>query len=397
MIIRFRSPQGLLRLDVTTSPDTTSIADIACLLSKEFHIDVCLIKRSVEDTQPLPLSATLSQLSIKHGDMLVLEFPPAQVKQSDDSFKVSGDTPLNQIRRHWTMKEFIDFKEQFAIKVEPQKESSVSKISFASQAANEFQAFIARNEYKQRMGWLFGRVLGREVFVDVIYEPPQQNSLSWVVLSDDPHFNDVVQIASLLGMDLVGTVFSHRVRSPPLNNGECLFAASNQLQRKHFTTVCSVLHENASVSFEAYQVSDVLCSMVDQKIVEPSEDVGVLKTKKPVVVDKREVSQFDVHRVILPVPISQHADSFRCAFPVENRGVVNMNTFAAFWHGEMADGKKITSVIRDFHLLLFLILNIFPIDSDGKALLGCLRDQEALADDDWMSWKMLLDGYAGSV
>lgn len=252
---------------------------------------------------------------------------------------------------------------------------------------------------KQGVGWLFGRVEQSQVLVDAIYEPPQQNELAWVALLEDRHFNIVTEMARHLDTTLVGWVFSHRARSPPLNPDECLFAADKQRTLKFFTTVCSVLHEDGTVSFEAYQVSDVLCTLVDKKLVEVKDEKGSLKTKKPVIVDKREVTEFDVHRIILPVPITQHSDRFIISFPIENRfstGPVNLSAFAAFWHGAAAERRRMSSIILDFHFLLFLVVNVFPLDSDGAALLQCVQNHASLTDDDWETWKMILDGYAGN-
>ncbi|PWZ33772.1 NPL4-like protein [Zea mays] len=97
--------------------------------------------------------------------------------------------------------------------------------SFDRDAANAFQLYVAEflGFDVKRTGFLYGRVDAetKDVFVDFIYEPPQQGSEDVVHLLRDPDEEARIDtIAEGLGMRRVGLVFTQTVGRKASETGE---------------------------------------------------------------------------------------------------------------------------------------------------------------------------------
>ena len=97
---------------------------------------------------------------------------------------------------------------------------------------------FSQHPNERRFGWLFGKrhTATNEIRIHSIYEPPQQGMLNHVLLRPDALFEKVRQLATDLGMDLVGCIRTRPFRSGPYGKGtegyptssEAMFMAAMQ-------------------------------------------------------------------------------------------------------------------------------------------------------------------------
>jgi hypothetical protein len=305
---------------------------------------------------------------------------------------------IEKLSRQWTMKEYLAYKERFAIRIEPQS-AVVPKVSLDARAAQSLQTYLVETGYTaMRLGYLFGTVLpNKEVRVAAIWEPPQHGAPDHVALLEDPMTSPAaahaMQVARALGLVRVGWLLTHRERAVPLTAGELLHAAQLMaVDGDASVTVTVVIKDDGSVAFEAFQCATVLAQLARKGYVEPKDgedSVLALAASRKVFVDKKEVSEFDVHRVTVVVPIGSWDGPFTAgAFPIENRGVLEGQTVAQGLQLWVRAGKP----LADFHFLLWLTQHLFTMDGEGAALVEAVKSQRK---DEIDNWKMIVEQYAG--
>eukprot|EP01041_Mallomonas_annulata_P012773 gene12773-26935_t len=75
MIVRVRSSLGTWRVPLTGSPTSSTLSDIKTVIFAQYNIPIEAqsLSRDLQNENPLePDSATLSSLSIGHGDLIFL-------------------------------------------------------------------------------------------------------------------------------------------------------------------------------------------------------------------------------------------------------------------------------------------------------------------------------------
>lgn len=436
LVLRFRSKQGMLRVELPDEGATYSqLKDkLGELLPGVAKSDI-KIKRQADDRQEVSASEdrSLRDIGLRHGDMLFVDVPDAAPATAGSAAMADGSSApgpgsparpaqgeaardLKDIKKSWTMREYLAHRDKLAIKIDPQETPHCVRASVSHAAVDAFQQYIRQMQFRQmRFGWLYGRVLeDKSVMVEAIYEPVQIGKADGVspdlADSDSDSSEEAARLesmAALLGLTRVGLVFTHRPRPVPLLASEALFAA--EMQSKYdasFVTLVGVLKEDGLLSFEAYQASDKAVELVSQPSQPPmfsphKEDPCLVVASQKVVIDRKETQELDVHRILVAVPIVMHEGPFRVAFPIENRAdteglssdpVRANNVLSAFLAGEQVAKTPFGRLAADFHFLLFVTKHFFPLDGDGAAL--CLAVAEG-STDSVEGFEMLLKSYAG--
>jgi nuclear protein localization protein 4 homolog len=214
------------------------------------------------------------------------------------------------------------------IRVTRQENALCAAASFDRDAANAFQLYDAKflDFGVKRAGFLYGRVDAetKDVFVDFIYEPPQQGSEDVVHLLRDPDEEARVDtIAEGLGMRRVGLVFTQAVGRKASETGE--YTMSNrevvqaaQLQAEggipEWVTAIVKLEVGddgtGDVHFEAFQMSEICVKLFKDGVLETevqdADDPRLSKMRKEVVAGGKDTMEVDNDFFLVPVKISDH-------------------------------------------------------------------------------------------
>ena len=274
-----------------------------------------------------------------------------------------------------------------------------------------------------------------ELFADVIYEP-NQNGNAYVahVDEEDEESQTAEAIANAMGYERIGCVFS---QSDVDRGDESVSAMSAhevtlcaKLQAKHgkeFVTVIVVQFEDEDeemqVTFEAFQVSDQCVKLYEDGFFELDEKTGVAKlpasssagiakeekeeeegsfsnwgshTKlvKPVMVERKDVTEVDNDFWIVAVPIKDHTGTAQSGFPIENRlhPPQTADDIRSAIQSRSATCSSYAEKLRDFHLLLFLSKQM-----DKNDVLAIAESTNDYIDGGDVSegYKVLIDAIAG--
>ena len=276
-----------------------------------------------------------------------------------------------------------------------------------------------------------------ELFADVIYEP-NQNGNAYVahVDEEDEESQTAEAIANAMGYERIGCVFS---QSDVDRGDESVSAMSAhevtlcaKLQAKYgkeFVTVIVVQFEDEDeemqVTFEAFQVSDQCVKLYEDGFFELDEKTGVAKlpasssagiakeekeeeeegssfsnwgshTKlvKPVMVERKDVTEVDNDFWIVAVPIKDHIGTAQSGFPIENRlhPPQTADDIRSAIQSRSATCSSYAEKLRDFHLLLFLSKQM-----DKNDVLAIAESTNDYIDGGDVSegYKVLIDAIAG--
>lgn len=91
------------------------------------------------------------------------------------------------------------------------------------------------NSFEERVGWLYGYYaedpdyeLGVRAIVEAIYEPPQTGTYSNVVIKDDPFQSQVDMVASAMGLQKIGWIYTSKDQDTYMSPNHILKAAKYQ-------------------------------------------------------------------------------------------------------------------------------------------------------------------------
>mmetsp|Transcript_39679 Transcript_39679/g.40440 ORF Transcript_39679/g.40440 Transcript_39679/m.40440 type:complete len:258 (+) Transcript_39679:88-861(+) len=159
------------------------------------------------------------KLITKDGNIVAQEYT-SQSKQK--GFR-EGMMALGDIKRHWTLDDYLRLDENFVYKLKRQDESVCKKVSLDTAALQDFQQYMWNFNFRRmRVGYLYGSFLPHnEVRVECIYEPPQITTDTSFELLEDPQESRVEVLSSLLNLQRVGWIFVH----PPREEGFFMSAA----------------------------------------------------------------------------------------------------------------------------------------------------------------------------
>jgi nuclear protein localization family protein 4 len=420
MLLRIRSNVGVWRVD--DLDDTTStVADILARVAAARPHVVYEKPLSFDPpcNQPLDTSKTLSEQGLTHGAMIhcrvdastCVDISAKQTAQDDEKPEASeqkqsstnmrrvidkdgsiklvhsdapvvaedrgfrqGLLPLRDIKKHWTLNEFVAMDEQYVFKMKRQPEAFSNGVTLDSPSVADFQAYLRRfNFSRSRCGYLYGKFLeDNTAQVEAIYEPPQEadpEAAEGFVLLEDPLEEKVEQLAQLLGLRKVGWIFGHPPREQGfvMNAAEIIMAAELQLEaaggieETPFVTVKVTVGDDGNASVEAFQVSKQCMEMVAEEALEVGPNPGfcIVNPTFTAIQEGKESKTVENNFFLTLVPIVQHnSETFVTKFPKHNRDHDDRTPS----HDELkkqlsksgSAGWTFIELLSDFHLLLYL-------------------------------------------
>ncbi|PAA58723.1 hypothetical protein BOX15_Mlig004860g4, partial [Macrostomum lignano] len=305
-----------------------------------------------------------------------------------------------------------------------------------------------RRSGHQRIGYLVGRYerhagvsLGIKAVVAAIYEPPQQCHKHRVLLEpEDPHKPALDALLDMLGMQLVGWVFTDLLPADESGKvlhfrgtGDTFFLSAEeaitagQLQVQHpnicskaeggrfgskFVTCVLTGDQTNQIAPTAYQLSNQGMALVRDEILVPTFDAPELAWCRERTKDgqfapdvfysgtneygnrmKRLARPLPVDFLLIDMPVgfakdaSEHACSFQPAdrFPIENRASIGGETAASSLRDalETVSGRGLAVVLSDFHLLFHLLTDpviAFPPEQLRELLRHVMSGDSAAAE-----------------
>lgn len=414
MILRIRSRDGTDRITVPDSASAT-VADLQRLIESHLTVPVPLQRLSLDPALLLPNpsaavpllanpAAPLASLRLANGAFVYLAYPPdARSARPPPPKALSA---AGSFGKKMTMDDLIARQ----IRVTRQENALCAAASFDRDAANAFQLYVAESLAfaVKRAGFLYGRVDAetKEVFVDFIYEPPQQGSEDVVHLMRDPEEEARVDtIAEGLGMRRVGLVFTQAVGRKASETGE--YTMSNrevvqaaQLQAEggipEWVTAIVKLEVGddgtGDVHFEAFQMSEICVKLFKNGVLETevqdADDPRLSKMRKEVVAGGKDTMEVDNDFFLVPVKISDHQGPLSVGFPIENRGSpVSMSALRT--HLERMKHLTFVRRISDFHLLLKLA-TFLDVKADMPTIAACVKTQSRVPE----GYQFLIESFA---
>lgn len=395
--IGVRSKDGMFRFELQESD---SLWTLKKQLEEKTGVSAAsqlLSKNQKSESNDFPNDKlSLSKCNIRHGDVLYLTYSRDIVskqdielqKQAEQKRQIRENEDIQNLdlagrKRQWTLQEYLDLKEKFTIRIKHQEETVCTAVNLDSTAANQFQLFLREMAFQaQRMGYMYGFEMDDgSIAADVIYEPPQQGSPEGFIELNDPLKDRVDVLAGLLGMRKVGWVFSHAPgRDFTMSGAEILKAA--ELQSKYgrqFCTVAVTTNTEGHIMFESYQVSDQCVKLFEDGILLADDaNPKIIKTTKPVVVDKKETTEVDTALFITTVAIKERQGTMLGGFPVSNRPSSDHRPSMPACKAILQARSKLPFVKRvsDFHMLIFLT-NYLSLDNDMPLLCEAVRYQNS--------------------
>ena len=280
------------------------------------------------------------------------------------------------------------------------------------------------------------RVATTELFADVIYEPKQTGNAFVARFDEDDEESQTAEaIARAMGYERIGCVFN---QSDADRGDESVSAMSAhevtlcaKLQAKYGKEFVAVIvmqfedeNEEMQVTFEAFQVSDQCVKLYEEGFFELDEESGVAKlppsssssgngeeekenkestssfsnwgshTKmvKPVMVERKDVTEVDNDFWLVAVPIKDHAGTSQSGFPIENRLHPPQNVDDIRSAIKSRPGSSYAEKLRDFHLLLFLCKQM---DKNDVVAIAKSTNDYVDGGDVSEGYKVLIDAIAG--
>ena len=317
---------------------------------------------------------------------------------NDKGFR-KGMLALKDIKKHWTLDEFMRMDDQYNFKIQRQKESWIESnggLSVEQSAAIDFQNCMNLFQFQRsRYGFLYGTVEASDVpepkkdvygnilnedecipkskvKVEFIYEPPQEanpNLPEGFTIVDDPDEERVEEIAKLLGVQKVGWILGTPTREKgfTFTAAEIILAAEFQLEAADginptsFVTVKVSEDEDGVRTFEAFQMSLQCMEMVAEGALEVGNDPKVCHINETYTAIQESKASKTVENdfFLTLVPIVQHVSkTFVYQFPKANREdlgqIQNADAMKKQLSKSGSQGWDFIDLLSDFHLLLYL-------------------------------------------
>eukprot|EP01039_Chlorochromonas_danica_P006049 gene6049-6662_t len=431
LTLRVRTQIGTWRVNKLSPSDT--IESLRVRLRAEHH---ALLGKNCFSLDPagnhmLDDDLTVHEAGLKNGDMLYahVEEGKVGVHESSSARKVitkdgkimhldaetalkssgfrPGMLPLRSMKMHWTLNEFMAMDEQFVYKVKAQDKPFCSLASVETTALGDFQTYCRKLDFHSiRLGYLYGRVEeGNKVVAEVVYEPPQETTDLIFTLLDDPKAAVVEGLASLLGLQKVGWVFSHppREKSFHFSGPEVLFTAEQQLEAAQgveetsFVTVKLTLDpETEKTIVEAFQVSKQCMEMVAEGVLQACTHPGHLSVSPTftAMVEGKPAQEVDCSFFLVSTPIEQFQSTFLVnLFPRGNRldHMQSREDIKRQFNRANKEGWSFVDMLGDFHLLLYLT-DFLDLEQDMPRVIKAIVDRETPLDE---GYTLLLRSIAG--
>jgi nuclear protein localization protein 4 homolog len=345
---------------------------------------------------------------------------------------------------------------QYEFKIQRQEHAICQQVSLDIPSISNFQAYLQRFSFQQkRIGYLYGKFIPMEdtdhknntssksdtttttkmkCVVEAIYEPSQRvdptAAEGCIVHDDNTEEEEIVsQIASLLGLQRVGWIFGHELRTSgttttttatgttsgtattdayTLSSSEIIMAAELQLEAAngvHETpfvtvTVSPSSTGNGTVSVEAFQVSQQCMAMVAEEALEvdgSNPRICVVNETFTAIQEGKASTTIDNSFFLTVVPIVQHTSDMLVAdFPRMNRlyddTVPSTDAMKYQLSKSGTAGWTFVDRLADFNLLIFLS-KFLDIATDYPKICSAIVDRNNTPLDD--GYKLILKSLAG--
>ncbi|KAH8062404.1 hypothetical protein JL722_3322 [Aureococcus anophagefferens] len=278
MIVRVRCSQGTWRIEIPGPSSRIGELKAAIEAQKSVASDAQVLSAEPSGAAPLDDGATLEACGLgANGSMVFLAVAADRrddigadgsivATEYDDYTSAKGFRPgmaaLGDIKKSWTLTDFLEMDDQFVFKVKRQEDKHCAAVSLDAGACVSFQGYVQQLGWRQqRVGFLYGTFDDGEARAEAVYEPPQDCSEHGFVLLEDDKAEAVAQLAQLLGLVRVGWIFA----CPPREDGfvfsgeEAIQAAMEQLEAADgvaetpYVSVRVTVNEKGEANFEAYQ------------------------------------------------------------------------------------------------------------------------------------------------
>ena len=374
--IRVRSQLGMWRLRDVNPADAVEALVQRIEAEKNVPAHQQTLSLDAGGTMPLDASVPLAKYGIKaNGDVVHLRIDahadaliagPAMVTkkkigadgsivavqyeeaQAERGFR-PGMPRLRDMKKTWTLQEFVEMNEQFVYRFEKPKEGEAdegrkSEMCFGAHVHSgcmmDFTTAMQQVGWNQcRVAYLYGTFDegggegggggggggGGEdegsrtvVKIEAMYEPPQENTPEGFEVLEDPREEQVAKLAEMLNLKKVGWIFAH----PPREEGflmsaeEVMFAALQQLEaadgvnKTPFVTLHMTPTAEGAGHTDAQQVTLTAMDMVAEGALEVNPanraTCAVSDTFTAVVEGREGVKTVETERFLLNVPVMQN-------------------------------------------------------------------------------------------
>lgn len=290
------------------------------------------------------------------------------------------------------------------LKYVQQKQSAVRGVEADKKAVSVFQYNMGQNLAfsVQRLGILYGSVVEEGwVKVEVIYEPPQENTAHGVILhAKEAQLQHADAVAEALGLAKVGVIIGQTAEDYEdeefvLSSSQMVLIATLRPQKEKeddeeppFVILTVGARDEGSNEVEAFELSRQFYDLHRRRYFLPSDDDFMVKMKEPIWLQTREAKEMPVDYFIVTAPLKGGEGRYRCEFPVENRRQLQENQYVAMVLNKYK-GKSMAEALADFHLLLFLVPSLGL--QEVCLMAECVRDGEEIPEGS----KLLVQSVAG--
>mmetsp|Transcript_72760 Transcript_72760/g.109739 ORF Transcript_72760/g.109739 Transcript_72760/m.109739 type:complete len:410 (-) Transcript_72760:48-1277(-) len=371
VVIRIRTPFGMTR---STFPNNSTLQEVITkvqneLLKKNQKVDNPALYHAPKksDSVALPTNKTLKDLKFANGEMLELVGGfQSTVIEIPDSEKSIFDLPAIQYEPpacslHGPDHSCVRCMTAKYIRVDRKDKSDCVGIEADKKAIAVFKYNMEKNlGYSvQRLGILYGQKKEDGwLQIDFIYEPPQENSDTDILLLDNQNEQKFVDtIANSFGLTKLGCIIGQTAAD--CEDEEFILTAQQILQfaevkgdAEDFVILFSGIRDNIPF-VEGYELTDQFYDLYRRRYFLRPKDDFFLQVKEPLWIQAKEEMEAEVEFFIAPVPLKEYRNTLRCEFPVENRQVKQSAEFVRTLISHQP-GANLADLLSDFHLLLFL-------------------------------------------
>jgi nuclear protein localization family protein 4 len=305
-----------------------------------------------------------------------------------DAKIVVGGVVVDKDKRFFTGGELVAAIDRQRVKWQAAR---TSKVSVDADSAMIFQTFVLQRQWKlMRYGIMYGTydAATHEVFVHSIFEPEQVNSETGFDPVPDPLEERVNLLASYLGLIRVGIVMTH----PPRDVSECVLEGKELLllarEQSRFGDHCVLFAispnpETQQIDAVAWQASQQCVNLYRIGLItESTEDPRFVYSSQPLevaqedrdakgrqtCVTKEPSRNVDAQWMLAPVAVAQFSSDLignrfiRLSRPGE--APPNFTNLRRFFDDPKRKQLSLVEQVRDFHVLVFLMVHVFDVRSD---------------------------------
>ena len=219
-------------------------------------------------------------------------------------------------------------------------------------------------------------------------------------------YNQVDEIAKLLGLQKVGWIFGHAPRDDDivLTSAEIIMAAELQLEAADgleetpFITIKVGQDKDGNVGVEAFQVSQQCMAMVAEEALEIGTNPGVCEIHETfsAIQEGKESKTIENNFFLAVVPIVQHtSEVFVSQFPRINRDLDDRMPSKDEMKRQLSksgtSGWTFLDLLSDFNLLIYMT-QFLDIASDFPKICESITDRSVPLND---GYKIIIASLAG--